>query len=275
MPARLAIVAGSGALPRLLVKAARAEGREVLVVGLEGMVDPETLRAAPSVELPLGAASRLERELRQRQIEEVVFAGKVRRPTWRELRPDWRAAGFLAKIGLRALGDDSLISAITRVFEAEGFRVLGPHELLSSLLTPAGTLGRHAPDQEALADIARGAEVVRAIGLADVGQACIVQQGLVLGVEAIEGTDALIERCRTLARPGPGGVLVKTKKPQQERRNDLPAVGLETVRLAADCGLRGIALGAGDTLMLDPAAMIALADERGLFLHGIAPAAEA
>lgn len=274
MPARLAIVAGSGALPRLLVRAARAEGREVLVVGLQGMVDRETLEAAPSIEVPLGAAARLEQELRSREIETVVFAGKVRRPTWRELRPDWRAAGFLARIGLRALGDDGLVSAITRVFEAEGFRVIGPHELLANLLTPAGTLGRHSPDEEALADIARGAEVVRAIGLADVGQACIVQQGLVLGVEAIEGTDALIERCRALARPGPGAVLVKAKKPQQERRNDLPTVGLETVRLAADCGLRGIALGAGDTFMLEPAEMTALADERGLFLHGIPPASE-
>lgn len=268
-PKSLAIVAGSGALPRLLVQAARAEGREVLMVGLQGMVDPETLAAAPSVELPLGAAGKLEAILKERGVREVVFAGKVRRPAWREIRPDWRAARFLAKIGLKALGDNSLVAAIAAAFEEEGFRVIGPDDLLAGLLAPAGQLGRHAPDEEAMADIARGAEVVRAIGLADVGQACVVQQGLVLGVEAIEGTDALIERCQALARPGPGGVLVKMKKPQQERRNDLPTVGMETLRLAAACGLRGIALGAGGTLMLEPAAMTALADERGLFLYGI------
>ncbi len=274
MAPSLAIIAGGGALPRLLISAARAQGREILLVGLKGMVDPETLAAAPSLELPLGAAGQLEKVLRERHISTVVFAGKVRRPSWRELKPDWRAARYLAKIGMRALGDDGLLRAITAIFEEEGFQVIGPHELLADLLAPEGQLGRHAPDAEALADIERGAEVVRALGLADVGQAAIVQQGMVLGVEAIEGTDALIERCRALQRPGPGGVLVKMKKPQQERRNDLPTVGLETLRLAAENGLRGLAVGAAGTLLLELEAMVAFADEKGLFLYGIPAAAD-
>ena len=113
------------------------------------------------------------------------------------------------------------------------------------------------------------------MGAADVGQATVIQDGLVLGVEALEGTDALLERCAPLRRAGPGGVLVKLSKPGQERRADLPTIGVKTVEGAAAAGLRGIAVEAGGTLVVDAPAVIAAADRQGLFLVGIKADAEA
>ncbi|HEV8679668.1 MAG TPA: UDP-2,3-diacylglucosamine diphosphatase LpxI, partial [Stellaceae bacterium] len=204
-------------------------------------------------------------------VRDLVLAGGVRRPTLASLRPDWRAAKFLARVGYRALGDDGLLSAIVKELEREGFRVIGADQLLREASLPEGPLGRFCPDTDALADIAHGMRLARAIGALDIGQAVVVQQGLVLGVEAIEGTDGLLRRCGALRRDGPGGVLVKMEKPGQERRADRPTIGPQTVSLAAESGLRGIAAGAGATLVLDPDEVIRLADEAGIFVVGVRP----
>ena len=139
------------------------------------------------------------------------------------------------------------------------------------MLAPAGVLTRAVPDDVAMADVRRGVEVARALGAADVGQGCVVQQGLVLALEAAEGTDAMLARCADLARPGPGGVLVKLSKPGQERRADLPTVGPATIRGAAAAGLRGVAFEAGGTILAEREATLAAADTAGLFLLGIDP----
>ena len=136
-------------------------------------------------------------------------------------------------------------------------------------MAPSGTLGALSPDDEAQADIAVACRVARAVGALDIGQAVIVQQGMVLGVEAIEGTDALLKRCRDLRREGPGGVLVKLKKPDQEARVDLPTIGPATVEGARAAGLKGIAIEAGGALVIDLPAVIAAADEAGLFIIGV------
>jgi DUF1009 family protein len=179
---------------------------------------------------------------------------------------------LLARIGAKAFGgDDTLLSAVIRVLAEEGFEVVGAQAFLDDLFAPPGLMTKRAPDEQAMADIRRGVAVVRALGAADVGQAAVVQQGLVLGVEAIEGTDALIRRCRDLAREGAGGVLVKLVKPGQSRLVDLPTVGLATVEEAAMAGLRGIAVEAGGTIILDRPAIVAAAEEAGLFLIAINP----
>jgi DUF1009 family protein len=142
---------------------------------------------------------------------------------------------------------------------------------LAEALGPVGLLAGPAPDALALADIARGVAIARALGGVDVGQGCVVQQGIALAVEAAEGTDAMLARCAALARDGPGGVLVKLVKPGQDRRADLPTVGVETVRGAARAGLRGIAYEAGGTLLVDRAASCEAAGAAGLFLLGLDP----
>jgi DUF1009 family protein len=208
--------------------------------------------------------------MRDNGVSDVCFAGGVRRPTLATIRPDWRAAKFFAKVGYRMLGDDGLFSAIAKELELEGFRVIGAHELLDAgAAVPEGPLGRLAPPADVQGDIARGIMIARALGAADIGQAVVVQQGLVLGVEAIEGTDALLRRCAGLRREGAGGVLVKVEKPGQESRIDRPTIGPETVRLAAEAGLQGIAVEAGGTLLLDRDEVVGAADAAGLFIVGV------
>jgi UDP-2,3-diacylglucosamine hydrolase len=270
MAAKLGIFAGGGELPLRIIEACRAAERGVFVLAFEGAADPAVVSGVPHAWVRLGAAGEALRLLREQRVEEIVFAGGVKRPSLLSLRPDWRAAKFFARVGYRALGDDGLLTAVIREFEGEGFRVVGADTILGSALAPTGRLGRHAPDAQAEDDIALGFRIVRALGALDIGQAAVVQQGLVLGVEAIEGTDALIARCADLRREGPGGVLVKASKPGQERRADLPTIGRRTVEGAAAAGLRGIAVEAGASLIIDRAAVVAAADRAGVFVVGVA-----
>ena len=267
--AKLAILAGGGTLPARIAKAVRGQGREVFIVAFDGHTDPETVAGLPHVWSRFGAAGTILRRLHEEGVGEVVLAGPVKRPSFTELMPDWRTARFLARVGTRALGDDGLLRAVVREVEEDGFRVVGLHDLLKDLLTVIGPVGRLVPDGDAERDIARAVEVARAMGGLDVGQGAVVQQGIVLAVEAIEGTDAMLDRCAALARPGPGGVLVKVKKPKQDRRIDLPTMGITTVEKAAAAGLRGIAVEAGGSLLVDRSAVAAAADRLGLFVVGI------
>ena len=265
-PPKLGIIAGGGALPHLLIESCKAQSRAYFVLGLAGFADPKQLPA--DVWLHLSEVGKAFTALKSAGAREIVLAGTVRRPNISEIKFDLKAAGFLARIAGRSLGDDGLLSVIVSEIEREGFKVVGADTILAELLAPAGVLGRHHPDIAAQADIARGINAARAIGAADIGQAVVIQQGIVLGVEGAEGTDALLARCKGLAVNGPGGVLVKAKKPQQERRADLPTIGVATVHNAQAAGLRGIAVEAGHSLMLNRAEIVAAADNAGLFIVG-------
>ena len=268
----LGILAGGGPLPGQVARAAVAAGRDVFVVGFEDFAEPAVIGAYPHAYARVGAAGRILGLLREAGCGELVLVGPVRRPSLLDLRPDREGARILARIGRAAFsGDDGLLAALVRVFGEEGFRVIGAHEVLTEALGPAGQLGAVAADAAAMADVARGVAVVRALGGVDVGQACVVQQGIVLAVEAIEGTDAMLARAGALARPGPGGVLVKMAKPGQDRRADLPTIGPRTPGGAAAAGLRGVAFEAGGTLVIDRAGCVAAADAAGVFLVGFDP----
>ena len=268
----LGIIAGGGPMPLRVAAAARAAGRSVFLVGLEGFAQPAHLAPLPHAMARIGAAGRILDLLRAQGVRDVVLIGTVKRPGFFDLRPDAEGAKLLARIGRAAFaGDDGLLRAVVRVLGEMGFTVLGAHEILREALAPLGLLTRTAPDAQAMADIARGVTVARKLGEADVGQGCVVQQGLVLAVEAIEGTDAMLSRCAPLRRNGPGGVLVKIAKPGQERRADLPTLGAETIRGAIAAGLRGVAFEAGGALLAERAEAVALADAAGLFLLGFDP----
>lgn len=269
----LGILAGGGRLPGQVAAAARAAGRGVFMIGLEGFADPAVLAPWPHEVVRILAAGRIIAALHEHGCRDLVLVGPVRRPSLLDLRPDAEGARILARIGRAAFaGDDGLLAAVVRVFAEEGFRVLGAHEILDEALGPMGLLSRVGPDAVSMADIRRGVVVARTLGAIDVGQGCVVQQGMVLAVEAAEGTDAMLARCSSLARPGRGGVLVKLVKPGQDRRADLPTVGPETMRGAADAGLRGVAFEAGGTILAERDAAVAAADAAGLFLLGLGPA---
>lgn len=268
---KLGIIAGGGVVPRQLIQAARAQGRDCFVLAIKNSADPAHLDGVDHIWLRLGQAGRAFELLHEKQVGEVVMAGPVRRPTLAEMRPDWRTARFFARLGIKALGDDGLLSAVVGEFESEGFKVLGAHEVLGDLLAPPGVWGTMRPDAQAESDIRRGVAVAQGLGALDVGQSVVVQQGIVLGVEAVEGTDALLGRVEGLRRAGPGGVLVKLCKPGQDKRVDLPTVGVDTVRKAAAAGLRGVAVEAGAAIVVDLDGMIREADRAGLFIIGISP----
>ncbi|HYG88247.1 MAG TPA: UDP-2,3-diacylglucosamine diphosphatase LpxI [Azospirillum sp.] len=269
MAPKLGILAGGGELPARLATAVRGAGREVFIVAFEGQTDPATVVGFDHLWSRLGAAGSIIDRLRGEGVGELVFAGPVRRPSLTELMPDWRTTKFLMRVGTRALGDDGLLRAVARELEDEGFRVVGLHDFLGELLTVAGPAGSRLPDEQAERDIARGVEVALELGRLDVGQGCVVQQGIVLAVEAVEGTDAMLDRVGALRRPGGGGVLVKVRKPQQDARLDLPTIGTTTVEKAAAAGLVGIAVQVGGSLTVDRAAVGELADRLGLFVVGI------
>jgi len=270
-PGCVGILAGGGPLPGQVAAAVVASGRPVFVIGFQDFADPAVIGPYPHQMIRLAAASQILAALRAHHCRDIVLIGPVRRPAFRDLRPDAEGARILARIG-RALfsGDDGLLAALVRVFGEEGFVVRGAHEFLSGAVGRVGPMGRVAPDQVALDDLAHGARVVAALGALDIGQGCVVQNGVVLAVEAMEGTDRMIARAGECRQPGAGGVLVKCLKPGQEARADMPTIGPETVRNAHRAGLRGIGFQAGGTLFTDPDGCIRIADEAGLFLHGLA-----
>jgi len=270
MPAALGIIAGGGPLPGQVAEAARAAGRPVFVAALEGFAEPAVVGGFPHQFFRLGAAGAIRAALKARNCVDVVMIGPVKRPSLLALRPDAEGTKLLARVGRAAFaGDDGLLAAIIKILGEDGFRVVGAHDILSDVLGPEGLLTATAPDAAAMADVQRGFAVLAALGAADVGQACVVQQGIVLAVEAVEGTDAMLARVAKLARPGPGGVLVKIAKPGQDRRADVPALGAATVGNAAAAGLRGIAFEAGGTILTSRPEMIFAADAAAIFLVGV------
>lgn len=269
MSNKLGILAGGGALPARLIEACRREGREVFVVAVKGQAEAAQVAAAPHEWVRIGAPGKAVALARARGITDVVIAGHFHRPSLLEVFPDRLAMRFLLEVGRRAFRDDGLHKAIKEWADRLGFRLVGPETIDRGLLAGEGVYGRFAPDEGARHDIERGVEVAKALGRVDVGQGAVVQQGVVLAVEASEGTDAMLARAGRLKRPGPGGVLVKVKKPGQEALIDLPAIGVRTIEHAKAAGLSGIAIEAGAALVIDREAVARAADAAGLFVVGI------
>jgi DUF1009 family protein len=267
-PPKLGILAGSGPLPRRLIETCLGDGRPFFVLAFSGETEPATVAGTEHAWVRVGAVGKAIQILKGAGCAELVLAGPVRRRSPMAFRPDWRGLQFFARVGRRAWGDDGLLSAVIRELEEEGFHIVGSEAILPTLLAPAGAFGREAPDTDEIADIERGIEILKALGSLDIGQAVVIQQGVVLGIEAVEGTDRLMERCQDLHREGRGGILVKMPKPGQESRVDLPTIGSRTVERAHRAGLAGIAVEAGGTIVLDREAVGEIADRLGLFVYG-------
>lgn len=262
----LGIVAGGGELPRRIAEAAVSDGRPVFIIAFVGHTDAATVAGFPHAWLKLGQTGAALQNLRDAGCGDVVMAGPMRRPSLSSLSLDRRSVAALARAGTRVFGDDGLLSVIVEEIERDGFRVVGVDDLLGGYLASAGILAGSAPGRDEEVDIARGIAVLRALGSADVGQAVVVQEGLVLAVEAIEGTDAMIARAGNLRREGRGPILVKGSKPGQERRADRPTIGEGTAEAAAAAGFRGIVVEAGATLIVDRGATVRALEDAGLFL---------
>ncbi len=267
---KLGIIAGGGSLPAQLIKTCTEQGRPFFVLGLEGHVNEKLLKNIPHKIVRLGAVGDALKTLKKEQAEEVIMAGNVGRPTLSSLRPDMTATMLIAKLGANIFsGDNALLGAIVKIMEGEGFTVVGVGDVCAHLLAGKGVLGKVKPTSQQKDDITRGMKALATLGELDIGQAVIVENGYVLGVEAAEGTAALIMRCGKLPQHEAGkGVLVKCKKPKQDARADLPTIGLETVEQAHAAGLSGIAVEAGGSLILDISETLHLADKYKIFIVG-------
>ena len=263
----IALIAGTGALPGLLAEALVAAGDPPVIceiLGFEPDVRPDLLRLRFRIET-LGT---LLATLRQLGVSQICMAGAVRRPVIDVGQIDAATQPLIAPLKAAiAKGDDGTLRGIIAIFEGHGFTVIGADKIATGLLPAAGVLTRARPMPRHIADAVVGFAEIARMGRADVGQACIVQDGLVIARETDSGTDLMISRSRLLALPDKSGrILVKAPKPTQDRRADLPVIGPLTAGLAAEAGLAGIVIQAGGVIVIDLPQVVARLDRQGLFL---------
>jgi DUF1009 family protein len=276
----LALICGGGSLPLAVADFVAASGRRVVLFPLHGAAEGTPVERHRHHWIYIGQIGKFLRLARAEGCRDVVFIGALVRPSIWQVHPDLKGLTFLRRtLAAYRGGDNHLLSSMGKVLEGEGFRLLGAHEVAPQILMPEGALGRVPVTDRDRGDIALGLDYLHAAGPFDVGQAVIVAGRHVLAVEAAEGTDAMLARMAEMrangrVRAAAGtGVLVKAPKPNQDRRFDLPSIGPKTVEGVARAGLAGIAVAAGETIIAEPAQLIAAADKAGIFVFGVAGSA--
>src|ERR1700754_4990470 len=270
------VIAGGGAMPFAVADSLQAKGIAPVLFALRGSCDPVRVERFRHHWISVGQLGRATKLFRSEGCRDLIFIGTLLRPALSEIRLDWGTIRVIGRI-LAAFrgGDDHLLSGIGRILEQDGFRMVGIRDVAPDILLPEGSIARAGPDAGAIADIARGREVLAALSPFDIGQAVVVIDGHVVAVEDIEGTDGLLARVARLREAGRiraksgRGVLVKAPKSGQDLRFDLPAIGPKTIEGVAKAGLAGIAVIAGNTIAADSQAMIEAADKAGLFIQGL------
>jgi DUF1009 family protein len=270
------LIAAGGVMPFAVADSLAARGIRPVLFALKGACDPVAVQRFRHHWISVGQFGRATKLFRAENCRDLVFIGTLVRPALAELRLDWGTLRVIRRL-LTAFrgGDDHLLSGIGRILEQDGFRMVGIKDVAPDLLMPEGCLTRAAPDPNAAADIAKGRDVLGALSRFDIGQAAIVIDSHVVAVEDIEGTDGLLARVARLRAEGrirakPGrGVLVKAPKSGQDLRFDLPTIGPRTVQGVAAAGLGGVAIVSGNTIVVEPQAMIEAADAAGLFVTGV------
>jgi UDP-2,3-diacylglucosamine hydrolase len=270
------VIAGGGAMPFAVADSLIARGIVPVLFALKGSCDPAGVERFRHHWISVGQVGRAEKLFRSEGCRDLIFIGTVQRPALSEVRLDWGTIRVLGRImaAFRG-GDDHLLSGIGRMLEHDGFRMVGIRDVAPDILMPEGCITRATPDPAGTADIARGREVLHALGPFDIGQAVVVIDGHVVAVEDIEGTDGLLARVARLRSEGriraktARGALVKAPKSGQDLRFALPTVGPRTVEGVAKAGLAGIAIIAGYTIAADSQGMIEAADRAGLFIQGL------
>lgn len=271
------VIAGGGVMPFAVADSLIARGGNPVLFALKGACDPKRVERFPHHWISVGQLGRATKLFRAEGCRDLVFIGTLVRPGLSEIRLDWGTLRVLGRVwsAFRG-GDDHLLSGIGRILEQDGFRMVGIKDVAPDLLVPEGCLTRKAPDESAVADIAKGRDVLRALSPFDIGQAAVVIDNHVVAVEDIEGTDGLLARVARLRKEGrirakaARGVLVKAPKSGQDLRFDLPTIGPRTVEGAVAAQLAGIAIVACNTIVVEPQAVIEAADAAGLFVTGLA-----
>lgn len=272
----LALICGGGTLPLAVADSAAKRGHDLVLFPLSGHAEPRMVTRYRHHWLRVGQFGAFTRLARAAGCRDVVWIGGLVRPSLWSLRPDFLAVKSLPKI-VRAYrgGDNHLLTGVSRLFEEQGFRLVGAHEVAPEILVPEGALGRADASEDDREDIAFGFAYLQASGAFDVGQAAVVAGKRVLAVEAAEGTDQMLARVAELRAQGrigvaPGaGVLVKAPKPGQDQRFDLPSIGPQTVTGVARAGLAGIAVVSDKTVIADAESVVREADRAEIFVVGV------
>ncbi len=270
---KIGIIAGGGELPRKLIYACKKNNQDFHVIAFKGQTDKETTQGIPDKcdWLRLGAIGKAIDILKSQNCKELVMGGTIRRPGIGALLPDARTAKFFLKTGAMALGDDGLLSAIVKTLEEDdGFRIIGVHNVLPELLAPIGVLGGVSPSDENMSDISTAIHAALDLGRKDLGQGAVVSNGKIIALEEKDGTDAMLARIEKMQIDG-GGVLVKVVKPGQERRVELPTIGVDTVTAVAAAKLGGIGIEAGGAIIVEREKVITAANNAGVFIIGLDP----
>ncbi len=267
MPHKLGIIAGGGGLPRHLAEKCRLERRPVFLVLLEEQADVGLANDFPSALLRIGAAGKIVKTMKSQKVVDLVFAGHVLKPTYTQLRPDLWSTSFLLKNKVFNSGDNRLLSALIKALEDEGFNVVGADDLDPNLLCEEACITKYSPNSAFIKDINTGISAAMDLGSKDIGQAVVCSGGEIIAREDRSGTDALLAKLPS--SQSFGGVLIKCAKPGQERRVDLPSIGPDTITALSRAGLSGIAVSAGEALVLERAKTIAAADSAGIFIIGV------
>jgi DUF1009 family protein len=268
LPDRYAIIAGNGHFPFLVLEAARDQGIDPLVVGIKEEASPELATLASAIHwLSLGEVSKLLDLLVAERASKVVLAGQVKHAQlFSSIKPDGLVSRALQS--LQRKNTDSLIGVFVGMLESRGIQVVDSTLFLKPLLPEAGPLTRRAPDAEDQSDIAYGREIAKKLAGLDIGQTIVVSDRACVAVEAMEGTDATIERAASLSN-GRRLVVVKVSKPRQDMRFDVPVVGLKTIQVMRRSNAHVLAVDAGKTLLFERQAMIEEADEAGIAIVGM------
>ena len=266
---KLGIIAGGGSLPEQLLASCGDKNIEPYIVGFEGQTSAEIMSGHNHCWAGLGSVGKIIKYFKSNDVTDLVLIGSIKRPSFSEIKLDFRAVKMLSSMAFKAMGDNQVLNRIKGELELEGFTLRGVQELCDEVLVGEGPLGSVEPKPEDYTNINLGIKVSQEIGAMDIGQSVIVQNGMVIGMEAVEGTDALIERCASLLQKGGGGILVKSCKPQQDKNLDLPTIGENTVIKAYKAGLVGIAVQANNVIITDADAVAKLANKYKIFIVGI------
>ncbi len=264
---KLGLIVGDKKLPLILAQNLKEQGRPFCVILLEGIADATAWKKFNPYSLKIGQLGKALEILHKEAVSEILFLGKVHRPSLAEIKPDLKAAKVLLKVAVqKAFGDDNLLRTINKTFEDEGFKIVGIEGLLDNMRAQKKLYTKTKPSKMDKIDIVRGYDLARALGKLDLYQSLVIQEGIVLAIEGADGTDAMIEHAGKIKRAGGGGVLVKVCKPGQSLKQDLPVIGLDTIKSVAQAGLAGIAIEAKNTLIVEVEKVVEFANKNKLFL---------
>ena len=263
----IGIMAGSGQFPFLVARGARANGLKVVICGFHGNADPALEAEADAFAMVhLGQLGKLIDFFKNNRVTRACMAGAINKPKALELKPDFRVLKLAYKL-MGNMGDDAVLRAVAGELQSEGITIVPPDALVPELRSQAGVLGKKKPGVDTWRDVRFGHRIAKAVGALDIGQCVIVRAGVVVAVEAIEGTDAAIVRGAELG--GPGCSVVKVVKPGQDTRVDLPSIGSATLELLARHKYACLAFDAAGTLFFDRDASLATAAEHGICVIAI------